>query len=208
MPARSSASRRSCDASGRRHARWCRRTRGGRRPRRSGDRRAARPAAARHRLRTGSRTRSTRSPRPRCSAPCASSTTSRAPISDSATDRRTFFWLCVSLALTTSSSSSALCRDRPLGAFGVGNERRIGDAVDPFDPRHHLVGTRHRRDRLGRDERRGLDAPQSGARQRVDQADAVVDRNRRLVLQPVARPDLADLDACGPSVIRDQVTGA
>ena len=45
-------------------------------------------------------------------------------MSDSATERRTFFWLCVSLALTTSSSSSALAaiaRSAPL-ALGTSAE--------------------------------------------------------------------------------------
>ena len=105
--------------------RWCRRTRGGRRLRRRGDRRSARPA------------RGATSPsygQPNAVDTIASATMS-GPVprarrrharrsSESATDRRTFFWLCVSLALTTSSSSSAfaaIARSAPLG-FGTSAE--------------------------------------------------------------------------------------
>jgi hypothetical protein len=84
--------------------------------------------------------------------------------------------------------------ERELGTFGVRHEGGVDDARSPRDPGHHLVGTGHRRDRLGPYERSGLDAPQARSRQRVDQPDPIRDRDGGLVLQSVARPDLTDLD--------------
>ena len=69
-----------------------------------------------------------RSPRPGHVAPCASSTRSRARDQRLGDERRTFFWLCVSLADTTSSSSSARACERELGALRVRHERGVDDA--------------------------------------------------------------------------------
>ena len=91
-----------------------------------------------------------------------------------------------------------LRRQRELGALRVRHERAVRHAGTAVDAGHDLVGAGHRRDRFGRHERRGLDAPEPGARERVDQPHPVGDRHRRLVLQPVARSDLSDLDALRP----------
>ena len=75
------------------------------------------------------------------SAPCASSTSSRAPTSDSATLRRTFFRLWVSLADTTSSSSSAFAASASSAPFGFGTSavyttpgRRLMRAITSSEP--------------------------------------------------------------------------
>ena len=89
-------------------------------------------------------------------------------------------------------------RDRALGAPHVGHERRVGHSRPAGDLGHHVLGAGHGRDRARRDERRGLDAAQAGGRQGVDEPDPLGDRDRRLVLQAVARPDLTNVRVRGP----------
>ena len=62
----------------------------------------------------------------------------------------------------------------------------------------HLVGVGQLRDDVGAHEARRLDAPQPGAHERVDEPHLVVGRDDlRLVLEAVARADLADAHALG-----------
>ena len=90
--------------------------------------------------------------------------------------------------------------------FGFGTSAEYTTPGRAGDPGHHLARAGHRRDRGGRHERRGLDEPQPGRRQRVDQADPLPRRERRLVLQPVARADFSDVDMGGPIRHADHVT--
>ena len=132
IPARSSSSSSVVDPPRRRHA-----GRVAERDAVGAARRAGAPATcrdrarARRRLRTGSRTRSTRSPRPARPASCASSTSTCAPSSDSSTERRTFFWLCVSRRAHHDLELVGPGRDRPLGALArSGTSARVDDARD------------------------------------------------------------------------------
>jgi hypothetical protein len=86
---------------------------------------------------------------------------------------------------------------RPLGAAQVRDQRRVADVRVARDLRPHLVGVGHLRDRLGVHERHRLDAPHAGAAQRVDELDLRDRGDGVLVLQPVARADLAHAHAGG-----------
>ena len=122
------------------------------------------------------------------------------PSIDSSTERFTLRRLCVSLALTTTSSSSTAGRERQLGALHVGHQRpvrrhpgrRVMPAMTSSAPAMGGIA-------FGRHERHRLDLAQPGGAQRVDQPDPVLDRDRRLVLQAVARAHLADLDGAPAS---------
>ena len=81
-------------------------------------------------------------------------------------------------------------------SFGISTLTR--DVVGHVDARQHLRGVGELRDHVGAHEARHLQAPQAGARERVDQLDLVVGRDRLgLVLKAVARADLADADGLG-----------
>ena len=82
---------------------------------------------------------------------------------------------------------------RPLRPPPVGRQRGVGHPRPAGDGGQHLLGAGHGRDGLGPHERRHLDAAHAGGRQRVDQPHPVGHRHRRLVLQPVAGPDLPDV---------------
>ena len=60
-------------------------------------------------------------------------------------------------------------RQRPLGAAQVRHQRRVADVGVALHRGPDLGGVGHRRDRLGVHERHGLDPPDAGPRQRVDQ---------------------------------------
>jgi hypothetical protein len=81
-----------------------------------------------------------------------------------------------------------------LGAAQVGHQRGVTHVVVAGDPLPHLVGVRHLRDRLGVHEADRFDPSYAGLRQRVDEFDLRVGGHRRLVLQAVARPHLAQAD--------------
>ena len=72
------------------------------------------------------------------------------------------------------------------------------------DPREHLGGVGELRDHVGAHEARHLQAPQAGARERVDQLDLALGRDHLgLVLEAVAGPDLPD-----PHGLRQQLRAA
>ena len=86
--------------------------------------------------------------------------------------------------------------ERVVQAARVRDEHAARDAVRDVDRRQHLARVGELRDDVGAHEARDLDAPQPGAREPVDQRDLVGGRDDlRLVLQAVARADLADRDA-------------
>ena len=58
---------------------------------------------------------------------------------------------------------------QPLVAALVERQARVGDALAPLDPRHHLLGARHLRHSTGMDEAHGLDARHAGAGEPVDE---------------------------------------
>src|SRR5215218_6365048 len=82
-----------------------------------------------------------------------------------------------------------------LEAALVGDEDAEGDVVGDVDALQHLGGVGELREHVGAHEARDLDAAQPGARERVHEPDLVLGADLvGLVLEPVARPDLADLD--------------
>jgi hypothetical protein len=89
----------------------------------------------------------------------------------------------------------------PQGAFEaafVGDQHRVGDAVRPGDRGEHLLGVGKLGDDVGPYERCHLEPAQSRGREEVDQSHLLRGRDDLgLVLEAVARPDLADLDALG-----------
>jgi len=89
---------------------------------------------------------------------------------------------------------------RAVESTRVRREAQVRHARVAFDPRHHLFGVRQLRDRVRTHERRRFDDGESARRQHVDEAHFVAGRHDlALVLQPVARPHLANFDAVGHS---------
>ena len=131
----------------------------------------------------------------RRSASRARAMTRRRLSSDDATERLTLRRLCVSDAdrkTPTSSKCSRSCQ-RVVHAARVRHEHAARDAGRQVDRGEHLGGVRQLRDDVGAHEARDLDAPQPAAREALDQRDLVGGRDDLgLVLQPVARPHLAD----------------
>ncbi len=95
--------------------------------------------------------------------------------------------------------------DRPLRTLGIRDERGVDDAGPAIDRGHHGFRSGHRRDRRGRDEGGGLDPAQTGARERVDQADPLRNGYGFLVLQSVAGTDLTNLDTRAANQASEQV---
>src|SRR6185312_8960851 len=86
-------------------------------------------------------------------------------------------------------------RDGALQAFLVEPERGVADAVAAADAVHHRLGVGPARHALGIDEGDDLDAPQAGLRQRIDERDLALGRDRpRLDLEALARALLMDID--------------
>ena len=110
-----------------------------------------------------------------------------------------------------------LALERQLGAPHVRHQRRVAHARRPRHRGQHLGGPRHGRHRLRRHERHRLDAGHPGGDQRLDEPHPVLDRDRRLRLEPVPRPDVTDDDGVGqrgqvhrtsvPPVARDRQPG-
>ena len=82
---------------------------------------------------------------------------------------------------------------KPLVAAEVEDEAGVRGAFAPLDPVDHCLGVRHLRDPVRADEASRLDAREARRREAVDQLGADRRRQRvRLVLEPVARPDVTD----------------
>ncbi len=64
-------------------------------------------------------------------------------------------------------------RSAALQAALVGDQHAHGDLIGHVDPREHLSGVGELRDHVGAHEARHLEAPQTGAREHVDQLDLV-----------------------------------
>ena len=93
-----------------------------------------------------------------------------------------------------SMSSRRSGRQRALQPFHVEPERGVVDARLALVALHHLVGIGHARHALRIDERNDLDVVQAGLRQRVDQLDLALGRDRAfLELEALARAFLVDL---------------
>ena len=131
------------------------------------------------------------------------STASR-PVSDSSTERLTFARLCDSLGR---QEDVDLVEGAAVGRVGVEQrERRVEpllvrdqdadrDVLRDVDRAEHLGGVGELRDDVGPHEARDLQPPQPGAREQVDEPDLLGGRDDLgLVLEAVARPDLADPD--------------
>ena len=85
---------------------------------------------------------------------------------------------------------------RPLEPALVRDQDREGDPVAPPHRPQHLGRVGQLRDHVRPHERGDLHPPHPGRREQVDQPHLVGGRDRlRLVLEPVAGPDLADADA-------------
>ena len=99
-------------------------------------------------------------------------------------------------------------RHGPLETPAVEHETDVGDAGQALDPGHHGLGVRHRRHRVRPHERDGLHPPRTRGDGARDQLHLRRGRQQdRLVLQPVARAHLDDLDHDSPvSVLRDNPT--
>ena len=83
-----------------------------------------------------------------------------------------------------------------LGSFLVEDEPGVGHAVAAFDAGRHLLGSRHLRHPLGTDEADRFDLGKPARGKAVDQLRAHLRlEGRTLVLEAVARPDVADGDA-------------
>jgi hypothetical protein len=85
---------------------------------------------------------------------------------------------------------------QPVVAAFVHSETRVDDSLAPLDRRDDRLRPGHLRHVLRADEAHGLDAGHAGSGEQVDElgADRRLERGR-LVLQPVARPHVADDDA-------------
>ena len=126
--------------------------------------------------------------------------TASRPASDSAIERLTFLRLWVSEADEEDVDllEALAGAQRVVQAALVGDQDGDRDVVGHSDPRQHLVGVGELRDDVGAHEARRLDPLHAGARERVDQAHLVVGRDDLgLVLEAVARADLADADGLG-----------
>jgi len=82
---------------------------------------------------------------------------------------------------------------QPLVAFQVEDEAGVLGSLAPVDPRHDLLRPRHARHAVVADEADRLDSRQPGRGEPVAQLGAGCGRERfRLVLEPVAGPDVTD----------------
>ena len=137
----------------------------------------------------------------------------RRPSSDSATERPTFFWLCVSdadrkplISWNFARCSSALSRPFSLGISTLALTR-----VGQCDALEHLAGVGELGDHVGAHEARQLDALKPRGREQLDQAHLDVGgqhlglvleavartRPRGSARSPVARPLRSNLRTCG-----------
>jgi hypothetical protein len=84
----------------------------------------------------------------------------------------------------------------------VEDEARELDSLMPADTLDHVLCVRHLRHTVGADEADGLDAPQTGGNEPVDELRPRAGRqDLRLVLEPIPRPDIAEEDLHRPSVL-------
>ena len=122
------------------------------------------------------------------------------------TDRPTFFWLWVSDAdrkplISWKRSRSGSARSRPR-SFGISTLTATTPAGSDTAA-STSVGVRELRDHVGPDEARHLDPPQPGPAEQLDQPHLVRGRDHLgLVLEPVARADLADPHGAGSAHAR------
>ena len=97
-------------------------------------------------------------------------------------------------------------RQRVVEAPLVRDQHAGDDAVGQVDATQDLGRVGQLRHDVRPHERRDLEAAKAGARERVDQAHLVVGGDDlRLVLEPVARPDLADAHCTGEAHARSPV---
>ena len=107
-------------------------------------------------------------------------------------------WVSEAERKTLISSKRSRQREGVLEAALVRDQDREGDAVGPLERCEHLGAVGELRDHVGADERGHLDPLQPGGDQHLDQPHLVGGRDHlRLVLEAVARADLADPDAVG-----------
>ena len=106
-----------------------------------------------------------------------------------------FRWLKLSVAASVTFMRSSPIGLEALEAFLVQDEARVVDSVAALDTGHDVLGAGHLRHRVVADEADRLDPREASRCQAVDQFGASLGReNVLLVLEPVARADVADRD--------------